>query len=80
MEVTRTLARYVVDSQTSDIPGPVRREAVRSLVNWLGCAVGGCRHEAVDRALAALSIFFRGHATPMCSGGWRNSTFSSPRC
>ena len=53
MEVTRTLARYVVNSKLADIPADVRREAVRSVVNWLGCAVGSCRHEAVDAALAA---------------------------
>ncbi len=57
MEVTRTLARYVVNSKLADIPADVRREAVRSVVNWLGCAVGSCRHEAVDCALAAIAPF-----------------------
>jgi len=57
MEVTRTLARYVVNSKLADIPADVRREAVRSVVNWLGCAVGSCRHEAVDCALAGLGPF-----------------------
>jgi 2-methylcitrate dehydratase PrpD len=57
MEVTRTLARYVVNARIADVPAPVRREAVRSVVNWLGCAVGSCRHEAVDCALAALGRF-----------------------
>jgi 2-methylcitrate dehydratase PrpD len=57
MEVTRTLARYVVDARMTDVPAAVRREAVRSVVNWLGCAVGSCRHEAVDCALAALGPF-----------------------
>jgi 2-methylcitrate dehydratase PrpD len=56
-EVTRTLARYVVESKPSDVPAPVRREAVRSLLNWVGCAVGGSRHETVDRAIAALAPF-----------------------
>ena len=57
MEVTRTLARYVVNSRYGDIPGPVRREATRSVLNWLGCAVGGCRHETIDIVLAALASF-----------------------
>jgi 2-methylcitrate dehydratase PrpD len=57
MEVTRTLARYVVDARITDVPAAVRREAVRSVVNWLGCAVGSCRHDAVDWALAALGPF-----------------------
>ncbi len=57
MEVTRTLARYVVNSDLKDIPEAVQTEATRSIVNWLGCAVGGCRHETIDRALAALGPF-----------------------
>ena len=57
MDVTRTLARYVVGAKPADVPFPVKREAVRSIVNWLGCAVGACRHEAVDGALAALAPF-----------------------
>src|SRR5258706_3383196 len=57
MEVTKTLARFVVESRDTDIPRKVRHEAARSILNWLGCAVGGCRHETIDRALAALTPF-----------------------
>ena len=57
MEVTRTLARYLVTSRWEDIPERVRHEAARALLNWLGCAVGGCRHETVERALAAVQPF-----------------------
>jgi 2-methylcitrate dehydratase PrpD len=56
-EVTRILARYVVQSRLADIPPAVRQEAVRSFLNWLGCAVGGSIHPTVDRALAALRPF-----------------------
>lgn len=55
--VTRTLASYVVAAQYSDVPEAVRKEALRSLVNWAGCAIGGSGHEAVDRALAAVKPF-----------------------
>ncbi|HEV8519843.1 MAG TPA: MmgE/PrpD family protein [Burkholderiales bacterium] len=57
MEVTKTLAQFVVASRDTDIPQKVRHEAARSILNWLGCAVGGCRHETIDRALAALTPF-----------------------
>jgi len=57
MEVTRTLARFIVGHRYSDIPEKVRHEAARSLLNWVGCAVGASRHETVERALAALSEF-----------------------
>jgi len=57
MEETKTLARFVVESRYADIPANVRHEATRSVLNWAGCAVGGCRHETIDRALAALTPF-----------------------
>jgi 2-methylcitrate dehydratase PrpD len=54
VEITRGLADYVVNSHFEDIPADVRREAVRSLINFVGCAVAGSRHETVEAALAAL--------------------------
>jgi 2-methylcitrate dehydratase PrpD len=50
-EITRTLARYVVDADPGDTPAAVLHEAKRSFLNWIGCAVGGSRHEAVEKAL-----------------------------
>src|SRR3954469_10379189 len=57
MEVTKRLAQCVVDSRYADIPEKVRHEAKRSVLNWLGCAIGASRHEGIDIALAALSEF-----------------------
>jgi 2-methylcitrate dehydratase PrpD len=57
MEVTRTLAQFVVDSRYDAIPEKVRHEARRSVLNWLGCAIGASRHEGIDIALAALAGF-----------------------
>lgn len=57
MEVTRTLARFVVEHRYENIPEKVRHEAARSFLNWVGCAVGASRHETVENALAALSGF-----------------------
>src|SRR5262245_17981241 len=55
--ITRKLARYVVATRCQDLPEGVRREIGRSLLNWLGVAVGGSRHEAVEIALAAVQQF-----------------------
>ncbi len=55
--VTRTLARYIVAARFDDLPSTVRVEAARSLLNWMGVAVGGSRHEAVEIALAAILPF-----------------------
>ncbi|WP_265502595.1 MmgE/PrpD family protein [Paracoccus beibuensis] len=56
-EVTRMLAEWVVGLDGSDIPDEVRREGLRTFVNWVGCAVGGARHETVDAALRAVMPF-----------------------
>jgi 2-methylcitrate dehydratase PrpD len=56
-DVTRTLARYVVAARPADLPPTVRKEAARTLLNWIGCAVGGSRHRTVDIAIEALSPF-----------------------
>ncbi len=56
-EVTRQLARFVVASRWGDMPQVVRHEGERAILNWLGCALGGCRDETVERLLAALREF-----------------------
>jgi len=56
-DVTRTLARYVVSARREDLPAGVRKEAARTLLNYVGCAVGGSHHETVDIAVSALSPF-----------------------
>ena len=57
MEVTRTLAKFIVNHRYDDVPEKVRHEAARSFLNWVGCAVGASCHETVENALAALGEF-----------------------
>lgn len=57
MDVTRKLARYVIEAQYEDLPPNVVAEAKRSFMNWLGVAVGGCQHEAVEIALTTVTEF-----------------------
>jgi len=56
-DVSWRLARYVVSARPEDLPAAVQKEATRTLLNWVGCAVGGSRHETVDIAIRALSPF-----------------------
>jgi 2-methylcitrate dehydratase PrpD len=56
-EATALLTRFVLSTPASAIPEPARREGVRSLVNIVGCTLGGARHDAVDKAWAALGPF-----------------------
>lgn len=55
--VTRRLAQWVCTADFEAVPGPAVDAAVRTLLNWTGCAVGACRHESVDIALRALGPF-----------------------
>jgi 2-methylcitrate dehydratase PrpD len=54
--VTQTLARFVATHPSRGWPDAVEHEAHRTLLNWLGCAVGAARHEAAEAALAAVQM------------------------
>jgi 2-methylcitrate dehydratase PrpD len=53
-EPTRLLADWAVDSQWPAIDARVKAATARSLLNWLGCALGGANDAAVDRLIGAL--------------------------
>ncbi len=55
--VTKPLAEYLAKARFDDLPPPVRREAVRTLLNWVATALGGAHHTATDRACAAVIPF-----------------------
>jgi len=57
MSETKTLASYVVSAEASSIPEDVRHEAKRSILNYIGCAIGGSRHPAMDKAIRALGPY-----------------------
>lgn len=56
--VTRELAEFVAGSQWRDVPPAVRREGVRGLLNYVGCALGGCGDEAIGLAVRVLAPVF----------------------
>jgi 2-methylcitrate dehydratase PrpD len=64
---TKALAAWVVKSHLEDIPNDVRREALRALVNYVGCALGGSPDPAVNIAMCAFAPFF-GPATARILG------------
>jgi 2-methylcitrate dehydratase PrpD len=55
--VTRILAQYVVGAKYDDLPANIRKEGARTLLNWVGVAIGGSRHQTVDIAASALAPF-----------------------
>jgi 2-methylcitrate dehydratase PrpD len=58
LRVTEALAEFLVASRWEDIPAAVRHEGVRSLLNFVGGALGGCRDEAVNLAARVLAPYF----------------------
>jgi 2-methylcitrate dehydratase PrpD len=57
VDETKALASYVVTSRFEDLPADVRHEAARSLVNYLGCALGGAANPAIATAIRALGPY-----------------------
>ncbi|WP_209427172.1 MmgE/PrpD family protein [Pararhodobacter sp. SW119] len=55
--LSSTLARAIVSSRAEDLNEATLVEARRALVNYLGCALGGAGHPAMDIALRALGQF-----------------------
>jgi 2-methylcitrate dehydratase PrpD len=56
--VTESLAQFVAGSQWDAVPPEVRHEGERGLLNFVGCALGGARDEAMDIAVKVLAPFF----------------------
>jgi 2-methylcitrate dehydratase PrpD len=56
--VTNGLAQFVAGSRWETIPSEVRREGVRGLLNFVGCALGGAQDEAMGIAVKVLTPFF----------------------
>lgn len=57
-QATQRLAEFIAGSRWEDIPENVRREGVRSLLNFVGCALGGAQDEAVGLATKVLAPYF----------------------
>ena len=54
--ITAQLARFVAEHPSRGWNDAVDHEAHRTLLNWLGCAIGAARHEAVEAALGAVNV------------------------
>jgi 2-methylcitrate dehydratase PrpD len=53
-QVTRRLGAFVAEHPSAGWPAHVDREACRTFVNWLGCAIGAASHPAAEAALSAV--------------------------
>ena len=55
---TKALASWAVSLNAESLPESVKQAAVRSLYNYIGCAIGGSDHPAVTKVHEALLPFF----------------------
>lgn len=61
-ETSRALATHIVGTRPEALGEQDRHEAKRALVNYVGCALGGAEHPAMDIAIRALGPY-TGQAT-----------------
>jgi 2-methylcitrate dehydratase PrpD len=57
INVSETVARFVAEARIEDLPAPVLHEAKRSLLNFFGTAIGGCRDAAIEHMTTVLTRF-----------------------
>ncbi|KAI6809266.1 hypothetical protein KC332_g15705 [Hortaea werneckii] len=55
---TKNLAAWACHLNSRTLPSTVKHAAVRSLYNYLGCAIGGSQHPAVEKAYTTFEPFF----------------------
>jgi len=58
------LGRFVAGTRGDDLPPALRHEARRSILNFIGCALGVAEHDAVATALRVLAPF---SGAPRCT-------------
>lgn len=85
MRYSTTLAEFVVGHEYEALPQDVVHEAKRSILNWIGVAVGAATHSTVDIALSVVkqvggaptaSILGRAEKTDILHASFVNGTSS----
>src|SRR6478672_6129704 len=76
-EVTALLAQFVLETKIQAVPEGVKREGTRSLLNIIGCALGGARHDAVDKAWTALQPFAGGEQVSLIGRSQRTDALTA---
>ena len=56
-DATAALVRFLIDTRWEDVPAAVQQHATRSILNFVGTALGGSHDPAIERAVAVLGPF-----------------------
>lgn len=75
--VSHALAEFCLDASWQALPGQVKREAVRALVNWIACSVGGARTALADAAVKGIVAMEPDGRTPVIGRSERVGLASS---
>ncbi len=52
--LTKALCRFLAEFAYADLPATAVHEAKRGLIDWIGCALAGSRHDTIDKLLSVL--------------------------
>lgn len=63
--ISREIADFVLSSSWNGLPDAVRREATRTYLNWVGCAVGGANTATTGLAIHAIAQMGGAGASPL---------------
>jgi 2-methylcitrate dehydratase PrpD len=55
--ITETIADFALSASFADLPAQVQRESMRTVVNWVGCALGGAPTPTVEAAIKGLQSY-----------------------
>ena len=55
--ITEAIADFALSGSFATLPEPVQRESVRTVVNWVGCALGGAPTPTVHAALKGVQSY-----------------------
>ena len=55
--ITEAIADFALSGSFATLPEPVQRESVRTVVNWVGCALGGAPTPTVDAAIKGVQSY-----------------------
>ena len=77
LAATGTIAQFAHSVRGVDMPAPVRHETRRSLLNILGCTIGGSRHRAVEALWRGTAPFAGAPQATLIGRGQRTDTLSA---
>jgi 2-methylcitrate dehydratase PrpD len=73
--ITEAIAEFALSGAFAGLPAQVQRESVRTVVNWVGCALGGAPTPTVEAAIKGLQSY----ASPgRCRVVGRRERFDAP--